>query len=335
MALEHYLSDDLPSAYIRRLDTMIERSVLSSLFDPHLSWIEKKTEGRWNAVSYKTHCFFLCRYAENKAGERVKVAEDSKPFCRAYSLNTWETTKGADNGAVWSICFDEFITRRYYLANEFVCFTNLLSSIMRGRRCKIFMLANTVNKSCLYFKEMGIRHIRDMQQGDISVYKIGDTDSKIAIEYSDSPGAAQDVYEFFAFDNPQLKMITSGAWEIAMYRHAPENMERRGRLQMSFFIEHDGVTLQGDLRTLDSYPIIFMHPKTTEIKNREKCIVYIDDTADGNPLHQVSIKATPTRAHEVIRALIAQRKTFFSDNECGENFANWALQNQGISREVI
>ena len=256
-------------------------------------------------------------------------------MCRTYSLNTWETTKGQDAGEVWSICFDEFITRRYYLANEFVAFTNLLSSIMRNRPCKIFMLANTVNKSCLYFREMGIRHIREMEQGTIDVYKIGLTDKKIAIEYSDSPGSSKEVCEYFAFDNPELKMITEGSWEIAMYRHAPPEMERRGRLIMSFFIEHDQQTLQGDVRMYDRFPIVFFHAKTTPIKKRDKSVIYVDEICDGNPLHQISLRQAPTRAHEVIRSLIAQHKTFFADNEIGESFANWAQNKQGIAREAI
>ena len=120
-----------------------------------------------------------------------------------------------------------------------------------------------------------------------------------------------------------------------MYRHAPFEMERRGRLIQSFFIEHEGQLLQGDIRLYDRYPIVFIHPKTTPLKNREKEIIYVDDQIDGNPLHQISLRISPTRAHELIRSLIAQRKTFFADNETGEQFANWAQNVQGIQREAI
>lgn len=335
MCLEHYLNDGLHSAYIRRLDTQIETKNLDSLFTPHENWIEKKTEGKWNATYYRGNAFYLCRKAEDKAGNIVKVAQDDKPFCRCYSINTWETTKGPDRGRVWSICFDEFITKKYYLANEFRDFQQLLSTIMRGRPCEIFMLANTVSKNCLYFREMGIRHIREMSQGELDVYHIGSTDKNIAVEYSDNPGASAEVSDFFAFDNPELKMITSGAWEIAMYRHAPPEMNKRSRIIQQFFIEYDGMILHGELRMYERFPIIFIHPKTTPIKNREKQIVYVEDQFDGNPLHQVSVKCCTTRAHKIIRDLIIQRKTFFADNETGENFAAWAQQKQGVSREAI
>ena len=335
MVLEHYFRDGLHSAYIRRLDTMITRENISDLFTPHLAWIEKKSKGQWNRILYQSHCFYLAKYVEDKVGNVVKVAQDQRPFCRTYSINAWETTKGQDAGRVWSICFDEFITRRFYLQNEWVHFTNLLSSIMRNRPCEIFMIANTVNKSCLYFREMGIRHIREMAMGELDLYHIGKTDKLIAVEYSDAPGATEEVSDFFAFDNPELKMITQGAWEISNYRHAPDQMEDRGRLQMSFYIEHEGITLQGDIRTYNRYPILYIHHAKNEILNREVSIIFLDDQSDGNPLHQISIRQTPTRAHELIRSLITQRKTFFEDNEAGEDFANWAQQVQGIQREVI
>lgn len=335
MCIDHYIDDGLPSAYIRRLDTQIQPKEIETLFNPHVERIKKKSGGKWNAVQYRANAFYLCRFEENKAGNMVKVAQDVTPFCRTYSINTWETSKGADRGQVWSICFDEFITNKFYLSGEFKMFTNLLSTIMRGRPCEIFMLANTISKSCIYFREMGIRHIREMSKGELDVYHIGKTSKQIAIEYSDNPGATEEINDYFAFDNPELKMITSGDWEIAMYRHAPQEMNRRGRILQNFYIEHDGLTLQGELRMYEKYPIIFVHPKTTEIKDREKQIIYVADQVDGNPLHQMSLKIAPTRAHKIIRDLILQRKTFFADNECGEEFASWAQNTQGLAREVI
>lgn len=335
MCIDHYFDDGLHSAYIRRLDTQIATSNLETLFDPQIDRIKKKSNGKWNGVIYRANAFYFCRYEENKAGYTVKVAQDKNPFCRTYAINTWETSKGPDRGKVWSICFDEFITDKFYLAREFKWFQNLLSTIMRGRPCEIFMLANTISKSCLYFREMGIRHIREMSKGELDVYHIGKTSKQIAVEYSDNPGATEEINDFFAFDNPELKMITSGDWEIGMYRHAPDEMNRRGRILQNFFIEHDGLTLHGELRMYERYPIIFIHPKTTEIKDREKQIIYVADQVDGNPLHQMSLRITPTRAHKMIRDLIIQRKTFFADNECGEEFASWAQNTQGIQREVI
>ena len=322
LCIDHYIDDNLPSAYVRRLDSMLTRDNIANLFDPHIEKIKEKTKGKYNAVVYRSKCFYLARYATGKNGSTVKIAEDKTPFCRCYAINTAETSKGQDRGAVWSVCFDEFITRAYYLTNEFVLFQNLLSSIIRDRPAKIFMLANTVSKTCPYFREMGITNFKAMEPGQIQIYHIGKTEKQIAVEYCAKVSAPAKVTDYFAFDNPELEMITKGAWEIAMYRHPPKNL---GSYQIAFvfFVEFDGELIQGDIIMYGDYPIIVYHPKTSEIKNRDQEIIYSEDTLDASPLHQISLKQAPTRAQQLILQLISQQKTFYSDNETGEIIANW------------
>lgn len=322
LCIDHYIDEGLPSAYVRRLDSMLTRDNIASLFDPHIEHIKERTKGKWNAVAYRSKCFYFCRYDKNKAGNMVKTAEDKKPFCRCYAINTAETSKGQDRGQVWSVCFDEFITRAYYLTSEFVLFQNLLSSIIRDRPAKVFMLANTVSKTCPYFREMGITNFKTLEPGQIQIYKIGKTQKQIAVEYCAQVSAPAKVSEYFAFDNPELEMITKGSWEIAMYRHPPKGLGSC-RIQFCFFVEFDGELIQGDIIIYHGYPIIVYHPKTTEIKNRQREIIYSEDTTDGNPLHQIQLKMAPTRAQELILDLIAKQKTFYSDNETGEVIANW------------
>ena len=95
LILDAYLSEGLPSAYVRRLDEMIKQGNLETLFsDPeHIKFIEEKSEGKWNFVKYQFHGFYLQKRDPNN---NVLLAKDSKPFCRTYALSTSETTKGAD-----------------------------------------------------------------------------------------------------------------------------------------------------------------------------------------------------------------------------------------------
>lgn len=329
LVLDQYLGGGLPSVYIRRMDEMIKPTNIDHLFDPHLEYIEKQSDGRWNGITYRNRSFYLCRYEETQAGTRVKVDQDPNFFCRCYAVSTAETTKGQDIGAVYSIAFDEFITRQFYLANEFVLFQNLLSSIIRDRDgVIIFMLANTVSKFCPYFREMGITKIHTMQQGMIDVYQIGQSKTKIAVEYCSEAGNTKKVSKYFAFDNPELRMISSGAWEIALYRHAPDELSK-ARIIFVFFIIFDSQTIQGNIYIYHGYPIIFYHPKTTPIQDPDHSVIYRDDTLNGNPLHQIQLRNAPTKPQQLIRDLIVQQKTFYSDNECGEVVANW-LKMQNI-----
>lgn len=322
--LAEYLSTGIPSAYIRRLDEQIKPKYIESLFNPHLDWIEKSSKGKWNRILYRSNSFYLARYETLENGVIKQVARDINPFCRTYAINTMETSKGSDDGEVKYICFDEFITRKYYLQNEFVMFQNLLSSIIRERSgIRIYMLANTVNRYCPYFRDMGLTNIEKQRQGTIDVYRMGKTKTTVAVEYcSTAENVSTKIEKYFAFDNPQLDMITKGGWEIALYRHAPQNLHD-ARVILSFFIVFEKNVIQGDIYMYEGYPICFFHPKTTPIKTPERSIMYTQEIIDGNPLHQVDVRIKPTRAQQIIADIFNQKKTFYSDNECGEMINNW------------
>lgn len=320
--IDAYINDKLPSAYIRREKEEIVKGNIGYIFDVLAGYIEELTDGTYNGVVYVSHAWYLCRYAQ-KDGEDKKVAQDRTPFCRAYAISTADKTKGADPGAMRYIVFDEFITRRFYLTNEFVLYQNLLSSIIRNREnTKIYMLGNTVNKYCPYFADMGLHDIGDMDQGTIDLYIIGRSKTKIAVEYCSEVKATKKVSKYFAFDNPQLTMITKGNWEIALYRHAPENLDD-AEIVLSFFVVFANKTVQGDIYIYRDYPLIFWHPKTTPLQHPDSDIIYYADTYDGNPLHQVALSGGSTKAQRLIERLIRDQKTFYSDNTTGEFINNW------------
>lgn len=317
-----YLAYDLPSAYIRRLDEMIKQGNLQSLFKPHEEFITIMTGGTYNAVSYRVKCFNFCTYKEG-----VKIRQDKTPFCRSYAINTAETTKGQDAGEIALVCFDEFITRQFYLSQEFVLFQNILSSIIRTHsdKVKVYMLANSVSKYCPYFREMGLNRVKDQKQGTIDLYTMGKTETRIAVEYSGAEGAADKVSSYFCFDNPELEMITSGAWEIALYRHIPRGVGDQPP-ELQFYVIFDGQTMRGGLYIFKDAPLLTFSRRYKEIKDPEQQIIYsdtFDDPPDPNPLHQTQLTCTVTRAHELILSLIKQRKTYFDTNEDGEIISNW------------
>lgn len=321
--LEKYLETGKPSVYIRRMEEMIRPTNLEGLFNPHREWIEQKTEHKYNSIVYRQHKFYLARYDTTDTGKYIKTAQDLNPFCITYAISTVETTKGSDPGEIYCVLFDEFITRTFYLANEFIKFQNLLSSVIRDRPgVIIYMLANTVSKHCPYFRDMGLYRIQSQEQGSIDVYTMGKSGTKIAVEYCSPSKATSKVSKYFAFDNPQLDMITKGSWEIAMYRHAPDKMDDYPII-LTFFVVYDGKTIQGDIYNYKQYPIIFWHPKTTPIKKPDETIIYMEDHEDSNPLHQIDLRAGSTRAQKLIFDLCRQRKTFFADNETGEVIASW------------
>lgn len=324
LILKAYFDEGLPSAYIRRLEEMVKQGNLETLFsDPnHLKYIEERSEGKYNFVKYQFHGFYL---QKRDPITGALLAKDQQPFCRTYAISTNETTKGADRGKVKYVFFDEFITRQFYLTNEVVLFQNLLETIIRKRPgVKIFMVANTVNKHCVYFKHMGLNNVKKQKQGTIDQYLLGKAQTKIACEYTeDNDASASAIAEqYYCFDNPQAEMIKSGSWEFDIYRTIPQGVNQL-QAETVFFIEFDENIIMGSIYIYNDNPIICLTPKTTPIKDRDNQIIYGEDISSTSPLHQMDLARTPTRAQEVILELFKQHKTYFATNDCGENVQNW------------
>ena len=247
LALQRYVKSGQESAYIRRMQEDFIGKRGAGLFQPLVinGEITKLTNGQWEDVYYYASRWYLCKYVESSKGlERVT---DNRPFMYGFALSQMEHEKGTGYPNVTTIIFDEFITRTAYLRDEFVMFMNTLSTIIRSRdNVQIFMLANTVNKYCPYFDEMGLRHVRDMKQGEIDVYQLKHVSGKVlrvAVEYCKpfEKGKKSDFY--FAFDNQKLEMITSGIWEIDIYPHCPYKYKPKD-VKFTYFIEFDANLLQ-------------------------------------------------------------------------------------------
>ena len=58
---------------------------------------------------------------------------DKQPFCYAFALSELEHDKSTAYPNVTTVLFDEFLSRKSYLPDEFVLFMNTLSTIIRER----------------------------------------------------------------------------------------------------------------------------------------------------------------------------------------------------------
>lgn len=324
-AIDRYFKYDEQFAYIRRFGEDIKKKNLATLFDAHIEngRIKSASGGKFNSVNYISNRFTCRSY-----NEEGKVEEDIQPMGFAFDLSGMEHHKSTSFPKVTTIIFDEFLSRQGYLPNEFVLFMNTLSTIIRDRsNVKIFMIGNTVNKYCPYFAEMGLTHVKEQKPGSIDIYSYADTGLSVAVEYCDPMskrgGKKSDVY--FAFDNPQLKMITSGSWEIAIYPHLEERYKPKD-VAAQFFVQFDGATLHCEIVCNNSQYFIFVHPKTTPIKDDAKDIVYTN-RPDQRWNYRTGLTRLRDKLSLVITKLINENRVFYSDNETGEvlrNFLIWA-----------
>lgn len=321
-AIEKYAKNREQTAIVRRWSDDFIGKRGTVMFNALVSngEITKITSGEWTDVYYYGSRWFLCRYDES--GKRET---DETPFCFGFSISAMEHDKSTSYPNITTICFDEFLTRSAYLQDEFVLFMNVISTIVRHRtNVKIFMLGNTVNKYCPYFAEMGLSHIKEMKQGDIDVYRYGDSELLVAVEYcntSNKSEKASDLY--FAFDNPKLSMITCGSWEIDIYPHCPVKY-KPCEILFTYFILFNGDMLQCEIVQHDNIIFTFIHRKTSDLKNTDDDLIY---TPDFNPRPNYKRKITKptTPIEKKIAMFFINDKIFYQDNEIGEIVRNYLI----------
>ena len=319
-ALEHYFDNGSQFAYIRRWSVDVQPKRMNNLFNAIIEdgYLEKLSGGKFTAIFYRTGRFYLCTY--NDKGKPIYNEEDVIGY--AFSLSENEHNKANSYPRVTTIIFDEFLTNKIYLPDEFILFMNTVSTIVRQRtNVKIYMLGNTVNKFCPYFKEMGLTNILSMKQGSIDLYTYGDSKLKVAVEYADSKKKFKKNNFYFAFNNPKLKMITGGAWELNIYPHAPVKWLPKNII-FTYFIDFNDNIYQCEIINKDTNVFTYIHEKTTPIKNPDKDIIY---TLDYNPKinYNVNILKPLTDYQNKITWFYTHDRVYYQDNNVGDAINNY------------
>lgn len=319
--LKNYVESGKQGAYLRRWQEDLRGKRGKSIFDAIVAngVVEKITNGKFTNVTYGAGGWYLSYWDD----ENRRNVLDDKPMCYAFSLSSMEHDKSTSYPNITTILFDEFLTRGAYLPDEFILFMNTISTIVRQRQdVTIYMLGNTVNKYSPYFAEMGLSHVRDMQQGTIDLYTYGKSDLRVAVEYChelSKDGKPSDIY--FAFDNPKLNMITNGVWELDMYPHCPCKYRPKD-IMFYFFIEFNGEVLQGEVVLKDDSPFIYIHQKTTDYKYPDEDLIY---TTTPSQKFNVSTNILKPRTYteKTIYSLFQSEKVFYQSNDVGEIVRNY------------
>lgn len=321
-SVKAYFKDGSQFAYVRRWKEDITGRRAQRLFSGinDNQEISKLSHGKFTGVHYWAGKFYLCNYDEN--GKVIYGDNDVIGF--TFALSDGEHDKSTSFPNITTIVFDEFLTNRLYLVDEFVLFMNTVSTIVRRREnVKIYMLGNTVNKFCPYFNEMGLDKVPQMEQGSIDVYRYGNSDLKVAVEYCKSEISKKDKpsNKYFAFNNPKLEMITGGAWELSIYPHLPMKYKPSDIL-LIFFIEFSDNIYQGEVISVDDVSFIYIHNKTTPIRKPDDHIIYsLEHNAKLN--YNRNLYRPNGKIQQKILYYFKHDKVFYQDNNVGDAINNY------------
>lgn len=321
--VERYFKTGEQFAIVRRWQTDIRGNRASEIFSALVKngEIKKLSKGKYEGIHYWAGKFYPCNY--NEMGKAIY--SDNEVIAYPFSLSDTEHNKSISYPNITTIIFDEFITRQVYLPDEFILFMNTISTIVRDRtNVKIFMLGNTVDKYCPYFKEMGLKDVHKQKQGTIDVYRYGNSKLRVAVEYCRSMGKSKANNFYFAFDNPKLEMIKTGAWELDIYPHLPVKYKPKNVL-FTYFIEHEEQLFQCNIILVDNNLFTYIHRKTTEIKNPDKDLIY---TFEYNPKmnYNRNILKHRNKLEQKIKEFFIHDRVYYQDNEVGEVINNYLIE---------
>ena len=216
--------------YIRKKEDQITKKITINLFTTILEYdyIEKLTDGKYNSIWYNARRWYYCLVDDD--GNVIDKAPTH--FMSMLSIDRNETYKSGYNAPRGDfIVYDEFISK-YYYADEFLYFTDLLKTIIRDRLSPIiFMLSNMIDKNSEYLDELMISdQVMLMSVGDSSLIttKKGTNIYVELLEMSKktiTPRRQLSNKLYFGFDNPKLINITGGDWVVENYPHIPKKIE--------------------------------------------------------------------------------------------------------------
>lgn len=324
-AVETFLKTGGQFALLRRWQEDLRGKRASLIFSSLVEndEIYKLSKGVYTGIHYYAGKFYMCNYDDNGKA----LYNDNDLLGHAFALSDNEHNKSISYPKVTTIIFDEFLTKHTYLPDEFVLFMNTVSTIVRNRKnVKIYMLGNTVNRYAPYFSEMGLSHITKMDQGTIDVYKYGNSDLTVAVEYCASMGNARENNFYFAFNNPKLNMITSGSWELDMYPHAPIKFKPKDILFI-YFIEFNDELFQCEIVQVEDVTFTFIHEKTTPIKNPDNDLIY---SLEYNPKinYNRSIFTPINKLQERVAWYFKTDRVYYQDNEVGNTISNFLKESR-------
>ena len=317
--LEKYLDTGGQMGIVRRWKEDITGKRASGIWNAinENGEVERLTDGEFEGIHYYNGKFYLCNWNDNKV-----IYHEKDIIGYVFALSDNEHNKSISYPRITTILFDEFLTKHMYLQDEFVLFMNTVSTIVRQRTdVSIYMLGNTVNKFSPYFQEMGLNHVLKMEQGTIDIYRYGNSKLTVAVEYCSSMESKKENNFYFAFDNPKLEMITSGAWELDIYPHVPMKFKPKD-IKLIYFILFNDNIYQCEIVMVDDITFTYIHIKTTELQDTDNDLIY---TLDYNPKinYNRNIFKPINKIQEKIVWYFKTDRVYYQNNEVGDSISNY------------
>ena len=312
-------------AYIRRWDLEIKGKDVEQYFADMIANdhgdqpIREITGGKYDTIKvYQRRIYFAS--TDPETGDIVK----GKEIGHCFAITQETHYKSLAFPLVGFAIFEEFITDSGYLEKEPSRLFNLLSTILRRRAGKVFLVGNTISRACPYFGDWGLSGVLRQDKGTISIYT-QETDQlddkgepvviRIAVEFCENSG--NNTKMFFG---QKSKMITSGDWESEVQPHLEYYLEEYRRITDMIF-EADGLAYRAQLLVdPKDRPLVYVYPMREITEKERKTKRIISDLYTLNVNQTRGWVDNRYKYDKIFMTLLSSGKYAFSDNLTGTEF---------------
>ena len=206
-------------ALVRRYDKDCRDQPNTAYYADNDELVKRITDGQADCIIAYRHTLYFAKRVITESHE-VKMQKVKKcGYC--FAVSSQEHYKSLQFPEVYNIIYEEFVAESDdYLPNEVRLFQNLISTILRDRSGRIFMVGNTISRICPFYREMGIeKAIKNLKEGDINTIKYERMDGYVqtisiymthALDYSARFFTGKNVnslkgHEYYSSEYPHLE----------------------------------------------------------------------------------------------------------------------------------
>lgn len=310
--IEDYIKNENKFIYLRRYTVEIKNSMVEAYFND--VDVKKVTKGKYETIDIYRSGIYFAHYDDK--GKLIRDVE----IGMIMSLSTATHYKSMSLLEYKNVIFEEFITQSVYLQGETAMLQQLISTIARRNRIRVFLIGNTISRLCPYFNEWQLFNIPNQKQGTIEIYHMNTTQKNedgsdvvvnIAVELCENSGNNSKM-----FFGTQSHSIVNGSWETDEQPHIPYDFDACQQLY-EFAVKRHNMIYSCNVMKYENEMFIFVHPVTKKIK----CQRIIQEEYAPDMLTTTKLVEL-TKGDRISRTLIKLGKICFSDNLTGTEFKN-------------
>ena len=313
--------DRYEMGYIRRWRDEIKNSDVKKYFEDMP--ISEITNNEYTGIDVYNGDIFFCNYDDNGKMKRGKHIGNS------FALTSATHYKSLAYPKIGYCVFEEFITDSVYLPHEENNLMSIISTIARNDEISVFMVGNTIDRTCPYFNTWSLSNVKKQKQDTIEIYnqhtgEIDENNKEIIIKIAvENCGNDKGNTKNLMFFGNSRKSIVSGQWESETQKTLDGNFDKDYRKIYKMIIENDDFSYMVHLlQDKQKNVFLYVYPCTKLTYDDKLKIRIVTNNSNlllYNKLSSLNLTIL-TKYDNIIINLIRNKKIAFSDNLTGSEF---------------